>query len=112
MTRKMRVFELAKELSLEPKEILRIAKDLAISAENAMSVLDAMTWIGSRSGSRGRRRRRKNPPFRRSTGEARKHDRYPPQAKAVQQSETQASRPNLPDRSSRLWPKGDRRPRS
>lgn len=40
MTRKMRVFELAKELSLDPKDLLRIAKDLAISVDNTMSVLD------------------------------------------------------------------------
>lgn len=39
-TKKMRVFELAKELSLESKDLLRIAKDLAISADNPMSVLD------------------------------------------------------------------------
>ncbi|HPR53954.1 MAG TPA: translation initiation factor IF-2 [Deltaproteobacteria bacterium] len=38
--KKMRVFELAKELSIDAKELLRIAKDLAISAENTMSVLD------------------------------------------------------------------------
>jgi translation initiation factor IF-2 len=38
--RKMRVFELAKELSIETKDLLRIAKDLAISVENTMSVLD------------------------------------------------------------------------
>ncbi|HPC46971.1 MAG TPA: translation initiation factor IF-2 N-terminal domain-containing protein, partial [Deltaproteobacteria bacterium] len=40
MTRKMRVFELAKELSLDPKDLLRIAKDLAISVDTAMSVID------------------------------------------------------------------------
>ncbi len=38
--KKMRVFELAKELSIDAKELLRIAKDLAISVENTMSVLD------------------------------------------------------------------------
>jgi len=38
--RKMRVFELAKELSIETKDLLRVAKDLAISVENTMSVLD------------------------------------------------------------------------
>lgn len=38
--RKMRVFELAKELSIDTKELLRVAKDLAISVENTMSVLD------------------------------------------------------------------------
>jgi translation initiation factor IF-2 len=36
----MRVFELAKELSIETKDLLRVAKDLAISVENTMSVLD------------------------------------------------------------------------
>jgi translation initiation factor IF-2 len=40
MMKKMRVFELAKELSIDAKELLRIAKDLAISVENTMSVLD------------------------------------------------------------------------
>lgn len=38
--KKMRIFELAKELSIDAKELLRVAKDLAISAENTMSVLD------------------------------------------------------------------------
>ena len=38
--KKMRVFELAKELSIDAKELLRIAKDLAISVESTMSVLD------------------------------------------------------------------------
>ncbi len=38
--RKMRVFELAKEMSIETKDLLRVAKDLAISVENTMSVLD------------------------------------------------------------------------
>src|SRR5208283_3645321 len=34
------VFELAKDLSIEAKELLRVAKDLAISVENTMSILD------------------------------------------------------------------------
>jgi translation initiation factor IF-2 len=38
--KKMRVFELAKELSIETKELLKIAKDLAISVENNMSMVD------------------------------------------------------------------------
>ncbi|MCU0576368.1 MAG: translation initiation factor IF-2 [Desulfobacterota bacterium] len=38
--KKMRIFELAKELTIDAKELLRIAKDLAISVENTMSVLD------------------------------------------------------------------------
>ena len=38
--KKMRIFELAKDLSLEAKELLRVAKDLAISVENTMSILD------------------------------------------------------------------------
>ncbi|MGD0820098.1 MAG: translation initiation factor IF-2 [Desulfomonilia bacterium] len=38
--KKMRVFELAKDLSIEAKELLRVAKDLAISVENTMSILD------------------------------------------------------------------------
>jgi translation initiation factor IF-2 len=38
--KKMRIFELAKDLSLEAKDLLRVAKDLAISVENTMSILD------------------------------------------------------------------------
>ncbi|HHO75246.1 MAG TPA: hypothetical protein ENN05_02315, partial [Deltaproteobacteria bacterium] len=38
--KKMRVFELAKDLSIDTKELLKIAKDLAISVENNMSMLD------------------------------------------------------------------------
>ncbi len=38
--KKMRVFELAKELSIETKDLLKIAKDLAISVENNMSMID------------------------------------------------------------------------
>ncbi|MBN1636199.1 MAG: translation initiation factor IF-2 [Deltaproteobacteria bacterium] len=38
--KKKRVYELAKELSIEAKELLKIAKDLAISAENTMSMVD------------------------------------------------------------------------
>ena len=38
--KKMRISELAKDLSLEAKDLLRIAKDLAISVENTMSILD------------------------------------------------------------------------
>jgi len=38
--KKMRVYELAKEWSIEAKELLKIAKDLAISAENTMSMVD------------------------------------------------------------------------
>ncbi|HOO38077.1 MAG TPA: translation initiation factor IF-2 [Deltaproteobacteria bacterium] len=38
--KKMRVFELAKELSIEARELLKIAKDLAISVENNMSMVD------------------------------------------------------------------------
>lgn len=38
--KKMRIFELAKDLSIEAKELLRVAKDLAISVENTMSILD------------------------------------------------------------------------
>jgi translation initiation factor IF-2 len=40
MKKKMRIFELAKDLSLEAKDLLRVAKDLAISVENTMSILD------------------------------------------------------------------------
>jgi len=36
----MRVFELAKDLSVDTKDLLKIAKDLAISVENNMSMLD------------------------------------------------------------------------
>ena len=38
--KKMRVFELAKKLAIDSKELLKIAKDLAISVENNMSMLD------------------------------------------------------------------------
>lgn len=38
--KKMRVFELAKDLSIDTKELLKIAKDLAISVENNMSMVD------------------------------------------------------------------------
>jgi len=38
--KKMRVFELSKDLDIEPKDLLKIAKDLAISVENTMSLLD------------------------------------------------------------------------
>lgn len=38
--KKMRVFELAKELSIDARELLKIAKDLAISVENNMSMVD------------------------------------------------------------------------
>ncbi len=38
--KKLRVFELAKELSVETRDILKIAKDLAISLENNMSMID------------------------------------------------------------------------
>ena len=38
--KKMRVFELAKDLSVDTKDLLRIAKDLAISVENNMSMID------------------------------------------------------------------------
>ncbi len=38
--KKMRVFELAKDLSVDPKDLLKIAKDLAISVENNMSMID------------------------------------------------------------------------
>ena len=38
--KKMRVFELAKELSIETRDLLKIAKDLAISVENNMSMVD------------------------------------------------------------------------
>jgi len=38
--KKMRVFELAKELSVDTKDLLKIAKDLAISVENNMSMID------------------------------------------------------------------------
>lgn len=38
--KKMRVFELAKDLSIETRELLKIAKDLAISVENNMSMVD------------------------------------------------------------------------
>lgn len=39
--KKMRVFELSKEMAIDSKELIRIAKDLAISAENSMSMVDA-----------------------------------------------------------------------
>ncbi len=38
--KKMRVFELAKDLSIEARDLLKIAKDLAISVENNMSMVD------------------------------------------------------------------------
>jgi translation initiation factor IF-2 len=38
--KKMRVFELAKDLSVDTKDLLKIAKDLAISVENNMSMID------------------------------------------------------------------------
>lgn len=38
--KKMRVFELSKDLDIDSKELLKIAKDLAISVENTMSLLD------------------------------------------------------------------------
>lgn len=38
--KKMRVFELAKDLSVDAKDLLKIAKDLAISVENNMSMID------------------------------------------------------------------------
>ena len=38
--KKLRVFELAKELSVETRDILKIDKDLAISLENNMSMID------------------------------------------------------------------------
>jgi translation initiation factor IF-2 len=38
--KKMRIFELAKDLSVDTKDLLRIAKDLAISVENNMSMID------------------------------------------------------------------------
>ncbi len=38
--KKMRIFELAKDLSIDAKDLLRMAKDLAISVENTMSILD------------------------------------------------------------------------
>ncbi len=38
--KKMRVFELAKELSIDARELLKVAKDLAISVENNMSMVD------------------------------------------------------------------------
>ena len=38
--KKMRVFELAKELTVDPKELMRVTKDLAIAVETTMSLLD------------------------------------------------------------------------
>jgi translation initiation factor IF-2 len=38
--KKMRIFELAQTLSIDPKDLLKIAKDLAISVENNMSMVD------------------------------------------------------------------------
>lgn len=38
--KKMRIFELAKELSIDARELMRVAKDLAISVENSMSMID------------------------------------------------------------------------
>ncbi len=38
--KKMRVFELAKELSIDARELMKVAKDLAISVENNMSLID------------------------------------------------------------------------
>ncbi len=38
--KKMRVFELAKDLAVDTKDLLKIAKDLAISVENNMSMID------------------------------------------------------------------------
>jgi len=40
MMKKMRVFELAKELSIDARELMKVAKDLAISVENNMSLID------------------------------------------------------------------------
>ncbi|OPZ60484.1 MAG: hypothetical protein BWY87_00446 [Deltaproteobacteria bacterium ADurb.Bin510] len=38
--KKMRVFELAKELTVDPKDLMRVTKDLAIAVETTMSLLD------------------------------------------------------------------------
>lgn len=38
--KKMRVFELAKELNIDARELMKVAKDLAISVENNMSLID------------------------------------------------------------------------
>lgn len=38
--KKMRVFELAKELSIDTRELMKVAKDLAIPVENNMSLID------------------------------------------------------------------------
>ncbi len=38
--KKMRVFELAKDLSVDTKDLMKVAKDLAISVENNMSMID------------------------------------------------------------------------
>jgi translation initiation factor IF-2 len=40
MMKKMRVFELAQKFSIDEKELMKICKDLAISAENKMSQVD------------------------------------------------------------------------
>jgi len=38
--KKMRVFELARDLSIDTRELMKVAKDLAISVENNMSMID------------------------------------------------------------------------
>ena len=38
--KKMRVFELSKELSIDARELMKVAKDLAIPVENNMSLID------------------------------------------------------------------------
>lgn len=38
--KKMRVFELAKELTIDARELMKVAKDLAIPVENNMSLID------------------------------------------------------------------------
>ena len=40
MMKKMRIFELAQKFSIDEKELMKICKDLAISAENKMSQVD------------------------------------------------------------------------
>ncbi|HEY9161302.1 MAG TPA: translation initiation factor IF-2 [Desulfomonilia bacterium] len=40
MIKKMRIFELAQKFSIDEKELMKICKDLAISAENKMSQVD------------------------------------------------------------------------
>lgn len=39
--KKMRIFELSKEMGIDSKELIKIVKDLAISVENSMSMVDA-----------------------------------------------------------------------